>query len=173
MSYAIFSLKFFWYFPFNLEYTFFPSCLVVFYSFFGSQLTCSSTWKQAFSPPEHCKGESLPLSLLSWSPWGVCHSLSVATRCCRTVVLMVPLCVSTFAWVMKCVSNMSSPFLRPSHSPFFLSFLPSFQLLLLLLGFLKHGVSLCSCGCPGTPCVDQAGFGLPEIRLPLTFECWD
>ena len=34
-------------------------------------------------------------------------------------------------------------------------------------------VSLCSHGCPRTYSVDQAGFELTEICLPLLPECWD
>jgi hypothetical protein len=34
-------------------------------------------------------------------------------------------------------------------------------------------VSLCSFGCPGTHSIDQAGFELTEIHLPLLLECWD
>jgi hypothetical protein len=38
---------------------------------------------------------------------------------------------------------------------------------------LRHRVSLCSPGCPGTHSVDQAGLELTEIYLPLPPKCWD
>jgi hypothetical protein len=42
-----------------------------------------------------------------------------------------------------------------------------------LLFFSPEMVSLCSPGCPGTCSVDQAGFRLTEIHLPLPPKCWD
>jgi hypothetical protein len=39
--------------------------------------------------------------------------------------------------------------------------------------FLPDRVSLCSPGSPGTCSVDQAGFKLGEIHIPLPQECWD
>ena len=41
-------------------------------------------------------------------------------------------------------------------------------------GVFQNSVSLRSFGaCPGTHSVDQAGFELTEIRLPLPPGCWD
>jgi hypothetical protein len=36
---------------------------------------------------------------------------------------------------------------------------------------MKHRISLCSPGCPGSCSVDQAGFELREILSPLPPEC--
>jgi hypothetical protein len=47
----------------------------------------------------------------------------------------------------------------------------SHSLILFLLFVFWDRVSLCSSGCPGTHCGDQAGLKLKEIHLPLPSQC--
>jgi hypothetical protein len=46
-------------------------------------------------------------------------------------------------------------------------------IILLFVCFVQGRVSLGSPGCPGTHCVDQAGFKLTDICLLLSPQCWD
>jgi hypothetical protein len=77
-------LKFFRDFPFNLEHSFFPSCLAIFCSFLGLGLHVPQLGNKPF-PSWTCKSES-PLSFSSRGLYGAGGpQLALATLYCQTV----------------------------------------------------------------------------------------
>ena len=46
-------------------------------------------------------------------------------------------------------------------------------IIIIIILFSQGKVTLCSPGCPGTCYIDQEGFELTELYLPLSLERWD